>query len=91
MKLHVNSFILDVKLRYMCMDVNYFNLNKNIDKSEYIMIQIAIIPQEFVYKYNLQEKSQNEYIYVMVIKEMYGLPQAVEIARDALVKYLEPY
>ena len=46
-----------------------------MDREEYIMIQIAIIPQEFVDKYNLQEKSHNGYIYARVTKGMYGLPQ----------------
>ena len=42
-------------------------------------------------KCNLQETSHNAYIYVRVTKEIYGLPQAVQIAYDALVKHLDPY
>ena len=53
MKLHVNSAISDVKSRYMCMEVKYFYLNNQMDRYEYIMIQISMIPQEFVDKYNL--------------------------------------
>ena len=45
MKLHINSAILDVKSRYMCMDVKYFYLNNNMDRDEYIMIQLSMIPQ----------------------------------------------
>ena len=48
MKLHVNSDISDVKSRYMYMDVKYFYLNTMVDRVEYIMIQRAMIPQEFV-------------------------------------------
>ena len=48
MKLHVNSAISDAKSIYMCMDVKYFFLNNKMDKSEYIMIQISMIPQEFL-------------------------------------------
>ena len=50
-----------------------------------------MIPQEFVEKYNLTEKSHNGYIYARVTKGMYGLPQAGRIAHDALVKQLEMY
>ena len=50
MKLHVNSYILDVKARYMCMDVKYFYLKNKMDRTEYITIKIAMIPQEFVDK-----------------------------------------
>ena len=59
MKLHVNSTISDITSRYMCMDVKYFYLNDLMDRDEYIMIQISMIPQEFVEKYNLAEKSHN--------------------------------
>ena len=50
MKLHVNSAISDVKSIYMCMYVKYFYLNNMMDKAEYIMIQIVMIPQELVDK-----------------------------------------
>ena len=50
MKLHVNSSILDVKARYMCMYVKYFYLKNKMDRTEYITIKIAMIPQEFVDK-----------------------------------------
>ena len=40
MKLNVNSSISDVKSRYICMNVKYFQLDSHMDKSEYIMIQI---------------------------------------------------
>ena len=48
MKLHINSAISDVKSIYMCMDINYFYLNNQMDRDEYIMIQLSMIPQEFV-------------------------------------------
>ena len=53
MKLHVNSAISDIKLRYMCMDVKDIYLNNQMDRVEYIIIQISMIPQEFLDKYNL--------------------------------------
>ena len=90
MKLHVNSTISDITSRYMCMDVKYFYLNDLMDRDEYIMIQISMIPQEFVEKYNLAEKSHNGQIYARVTKGMYGLPQAGRIENDVLLKYLEP-
>ena len=44
-KIHVNSSIADVKSRYMCIGVKYFYLNNEIDRDEYIMIHISMIPQ----------------------------------------------
>ena len=45
MKIHINSSISYVKARYMRMDVKYFYLKNKMDRAEYIMIQIAMIPQ----------------------------------------------
>ena len=75
----------------MCMDVKYFYLNNYMDRSEYIMIQISMIPQKIVDKYNLKEKYHNGYIFARVTKEIHGLPQAGRIPNDTIVKHLENY
>ena len=62
-----------------------------MDGVEYITIQIAMKPKEFVDKYNIQKKLHNGYIYVRVTKGMYRIPQTGKIAHDALVKHLDPY
>ena len=56
-----------------------------MDRSEYIMIQISMIPQEFIDTYNLKDKVHNVYISARVTKEMYGLPQSGLITHDTLV------
>ena len=50
------------------MDVKYFYLNNQMDRDEYIMIKISMMPQSFVEIYNLTEKSHNGYIYTRVTK-----------------------
>ena len=40
------------------------------------MIQISIIPQGFIYKYNIKEKVHNEYIFAQASKGMYGFLQS---------------
>ena len=70
MKLHINSTISYFNSRYMCMDIKYFYLNNQMDRDEYIMIQLSMIPQQSVEKYNIAEKSHNEYIYARVKKGM---------------------
>ena len=62
-----------------------------MDISEYIMIQIFMIPQEFVYKYNLKYKAHNGYIFERITKGVCGLPPSGWISHDALVQNLEPY
>ena len=49
-----------------------------MDRAEYIMIKIYMIPQEFLEKYNLK-KTHNGYIFEWVTKGMYGLPQEGQI------------
>ena len=73
-EIHVNSAIQDIKPRYMCMDVKYFYLNNHMSRTEYVMLQISMIPQEFVDKYNLTEKSHHGYIFARVTKGIYGPP-----------------
>ena len=91
LELHVNIAISDAKSIYICMEIQYFHLNNQIDRDEYIIIHISMIPQEFVDKYNITEKSHNGYIYARETKGTYGIPQVRQIAHDALVKHLEPY
>ena len=50
-----------------------------------------MIPQAFMYKYNLKDKAHNGYIFVRVTKGVYGLPQAGRISCGALVQHLELY
>ena len=55
-KIHINSAIPYVKSRDMCMDINNFYLNKQMDREKYIMIQISMIPKEFVENIISQKK-----------------------------------
>ena len=60
----------------MHMDANDFYLNNLMNRSEYIMIQISIIPQKFIDTYNLKYKLHNLYILPRVTKGINGLPQS---------------
>ena len=62
-----------------------------MNRSEYIMIQISIITQEFLDKYNLKDKALNGYIFTWVNKGIYGILQEGRIAHDTLVQHLGPY
>ena len=55
------------------------------------MINMSMIPQEFVEKYNLKGKAHNRYIFAQVTKWVYGIPKAGQKAHDVLLKHLEPY
>ena len=70
------------------MEIKYFYLDNQMDRDKYIMIQLSMIPQEFVENSNLPEKSHNGYMYSRVTKGMYGLPQVGQTEHDALLKHL---
>ena len=59
----------------MCMNVKDFYLENQMERDEVIMIQMSMIPQELVEKYNLTEKSHNGYIYANATKGMYVPPK----------------
>ena len=63
MKLHINSAISDSKSIYMCIGVKGFYLNNQMYRDKYIMIQISMIPQEFVENIILQ-KNHTIYTYI---------------------------
>ena len=53
------------------MDVKDFYLKNQVDRAEYIIVQISMIPQEFVDKHNLTEKAHNGYMFERVTKGIY--------------------
>ena len=54
-------------------------------------LPLEIIPNEIIQQYNLEELSDNGWVYLEILKAMYGLKQAEEIAYDELVKHLKPF
>ena len=53
---------------------------------------IATIPQKIIDKYNLLNIVNNQgYVYVKIVKGMYGIKQSVIIAHRALVHHLAPF
>ena len=73
------------------MDVKKLYPNNSMDRAEYIIINISMIPQELITPYNLKDKVHNKYIFSQLTKSVYGLPQADITAHDDLVRHLEPY
>ena len=79
-KLHINSTISTSNAHYACLDFKNMYLNSTMADPEYMFLDICVIPQAFIDKYNLQDKIHNGKIYVKTNKGMYGLPQAGKLA-----------
>ena len=57
-----------------------------MERPEYIKMPLKIMPPEIVEKYNPKELEIDGWVYIKIVKGMYGLPQAGNIANDLLQK-----
>ena len=62
-KIMWNSVISTPKARYICGDVKHFYLCTSLDRFEFIIMPISLIPREFIDLYNLAPKVKNRYVY----------------------------
>ena len=58
----------------MCIDIKTFYLNKCVDRADYIMIHLYLIPEESLIAYNIKDKVYKRYNIAQVTNVMYGLP-----------------
>jgi hypothetical protein len=71
----------------MTMDISNFYLMTPLLRPEYIRIHLNNMPDEIIQEYKLREKVTTKgFIYLEVIKGMYGLPQAGLLANKLLEK-----
>jgi hypothetical protein len=83
-----NSKISTEGAKYMCLDINSFELGTPMEAFEYMRIPIKSIPQEIVDQYNLHALVSDGHVYIEVPKGMYGLPQAGILANQLLARRL---
>jgi hypothetical protein len=86
-----NSVVSTKNARFCVGDVKNFYLNTPMDRPEYMRIPIKYIPQEIIDEYNASKFIKDGYIYVEIVKGMYGLKQAGLIANQLLEKRLAKY
>ena len=67
----------------------FFYLNNALPDPEYMKFHIETIPQEIMDKYNLMNIVDNQgFVYVNIVKGMYGLKQSGTIAHRTLIHHL---
>ena len=72
-----NSVVSSPAAKCVLADIKNFYLNNDLQYPEYTKFHIAAIPQEIIDKYNLLNIVYNQgYVYVKIVKGMYGLKQA---------------
>ena len=75
----------------MTADAKKFYLCTPMERHEFMRMPIELIPPEFAQAYNLSEKVQNGYVYMRIVRGMYGLPQAGMLANNLLKERLEKH
>jgi hypothetical protein len=84
----INSVISTLGAKFLVIDINNFYLNTPLGRFEYMVINLSLLPQETIDKYNLIELSQDGKVYIEIQKGMYGLPQAGILANELLQRNL---
>ena len=54
-------------------------------------IPLDQFPEHMIRQYNLREHAKGEQVYLIILKAIYGLPQAGRLANDQLKEFLEPH
>jgi hypothetical protein len=87
-KILINSVLSTTDAQFMVIDINNFYLNTPLERFEYMVINLASLPQETIEKYDLLELAQDGKVYTEIQKGMYGLPQAGILANELLQRNL---
>jgi hypothetical protein len=87
-KILINSVISTPGAKFLVIDINNFYLNTPLGRFEYMVINLALLPQETIEKYDLLKLSQDGKVYIEIQKGMYGLPQVGILTNELLQRNL---
>ena len=59
-----------------------------MDEPDYMNIKVDLITPKFMIQYNLQHKVDKGFIWIRIVKTMYGLPQAGKLSNNLLCSQL---
>eukprot|EP00804_Cyclotella_cryptica_P011688 CCRYP_020712-RA/>CCRYP_020712-RA protein AED:0.37 eAED:0.37 QI:0/-1/0/1/-1/0/1/0/91 len=69
----------------MTIDIKDFYLNAPMEQPEFMCLKLSDMPDNITEHYKLQSRATpDSYVYVLVWKDMYGLPQADIIVQQPL-------
>ncbi|KAL7480170.1 hypothetical protein ACHAW6_005874 [Cyclotella cf. meneghiniana] len=88
-KIFLNSVISTPGAKFANADISNFYLMTPLKRPEYAKIKLSDIPDEIIKEYKLDEKATADgWVYIKVIRGMYGLPQAGSLGHDLLEERL---
>jgi hypothetical protein len=65
-KILINSVISTPSAKFLFIDIKNFNLNTPLGRFEYMVINLASLPQETIEKYDLNELAQDGKVYIEI-------------------------
>jgi hypothetical protein len=83
-KILINSVISTQDAKFLVIDTKNFYLNTPLVRFEYMVVNLASLPQEMIEKYDLNKLAQDGKVYIEIQKGMYGLPQAGILTNELL-------
>jgi hypothetical protein len=90
-KILINSALSTEDAAMMMMDIKNYYLGTPLPRFEYMKMLLSRFPEEIVQKYNLSALAVDGWVYIEIIKGMYGLKQAGLLANQLLQTRLAPF
>ena len=88
----LNSVVSTTAEKCVLSDIKLFYLINALQDPEYMKFHIATIPQDIIDDYNLMNIVYNQgFVYVKIVKGMYGLKKAGITSHKALIQHLAPF
>ena len=87
-KILIHSVVSDDGGKYMTADVSDYYLGTDLERPEYVRIQLKLIPQASMDKHEWHPYTDRNSVLFEVTKGCYGLPQAGKLAQDKLIAHL---
>ena len=87
-KCHLNSTLSTPGTRYMTADIKDFYLGTPMENPEWMWVDMRLIPDSIVSKYDLTSLARNGKVLARVDKGIYGLPQAGLLAQQRLIAHM---
>ena len=88
-KILLNSVISTQGAKFAAADISNFYLMTPLKRPEYARVRLSDIPEEIIKEYNLRDIATDDgWVYLRVMRGMYGLPQAGSLGHDLLEERL---
>jgi hypothetical protein len=75
----------------MMMDIKNYYLGTPLSRFEYMKMLLSRFPEEIIQKYNLNALAVGGWVYIEILKGMYGLKQTGLLANQLLQTRLAPF